>query len=402
MGVLAVRERKLKQGNGATLHIITGLNEGGAEAVLYRLCAHDKENRHVVVSLMDQGKYGPLLQATGVEVHCLGLPRGRLTAGGVLRLWRLLRAQRPDMVQTWMYHADLVGGMLARLAGVPVCWGIRNTTLPPGVSSRGTILVARLCAKLSRWVPRAIVSCSREAVRVHQALGYAADKFVCIPNGYDLTRFAPDVAARRRLRTEWAVDDGVPLLGMVARFDPQKDHPTLIAALAHAARAGTRFACVLVGDGVDAGNVALREAIAVAGLETSIRLIGRRDDVPAVMNALDLHVLSSSAEAFPNVLAEAMACGTPCVTTDVGDAALIVGDTGWVVSPRDADVLAVALAAALAARNDAAAWQARRQAARARVAQRFDIARMVASYRAVWQAARSGAPLIADNEDLAR
>lgn len=382
-------------------HIITGLNEGGAEAVLYRLCAHDTENRHVVVSLMDQGKYGPLLQAAGVEVHCLGLSRGRITLAALLRLWRLLHAHRPEVAQTWMYHADLVGGTLARLAGVPVCWGIRNTTLPPGVSSRGTILVARLCAKLSRWIPRAIVSCSREAVRVHQALGYAADKFVCIPNGYDLTRFAPDVAARRRLRAEWAVDDGVPLLGMVARYDPQKDHHTLIAALARLARGGARFACVLVGTGVDAGNAALHKAIIAAGLESSVRLVGRRDDVPAVMNALDLHVLSSSAEAFPNVLAEAMACGTPCVTTDVGDAALIVGDTGWVVPPRDADVLAGALTAALAARNDAAAWQARRQAARARVAQRFDIARMVAGYKTVWEAARSGGPLIADEEGLA-
>ena len=326
------------------LHIITGLSDGGAEAVLYRLCTHDTQNRHVVVSLMDLGKYGPLLQAAGVAVHGLGMPRGRVTPGGLLCLWRLLRAQRPDVVQTWMYHADLIGGVVARLAGVPaVCWGLRNTALEPGASTRSTIWVARLCAWLSRPVPRAIVSCSREAVRVHRALGYAAEKFVVISNGYDLTRFTPDVDARQRLRTAWGIDDGMPLIGMVARLDPQKDHATLIAALARLAQAGTAFRCVLVGGGVDAGNAALREAIGTAGLHAFVRLLGRRDDIPAVMNALDLHVLSSRGEAFPNVLAEAMACGTPGVTTDVGDAALIVGDTGWVVPPRDTDALARAL-----------------------------------------------------------
>jgi glycosyltransferase involved in cell wall biosynthesis len=382
------------------LHIITGLADGGAEAVLYRLCTHDTKNRHVVVSLMDAGKYGPLLQTAGVEVHCLHMPRGRVTAGGLWRLWRLLRTQRPSVVQTWMYHADLVGGVLARLAGVPaLCWGIHNTSLEPGSSTRSTIWVARICAWLSRWLPRAIVSCSRESVRVHRALGYAARKFFVIPNGYDLTRFAPDAAARVRLRAEWGIEDETPLIGMVARFDPQKDHATLIDALARLAHAGSRFACVLVGTGVDPGNAALREAIAAAGLETSVRLVGRRDDVPAVMNALDVHVLSSRSEAFPNVLAEAMACGTPCVTTDVGDAALIVGDTGWVVPPRDPDALARALAEALAAKNDSAAWQARKCAARERVATHFDIERMVDSYRSVWQRVQQGAPVMASEQE---
>lgn len=368
-------------------HIITGLADGGAEAVLYRLCTHDAENRHVVVSMMDEGKYGPLLRAAGVAVHCLGMPRGRVTVRGLWRLWRLLRAERPTVVQTWMYHADLVGGVLARLAGVrAVCWGIRNSNLEPGKSRRATIWIARLDARLSRWVPAAIVCCAAQARDVHVRLGYAAEKFVIIPNGYDVGRFRPDAAARARLRAEWGVPDGVPLLGMVARFDPQKDHANLLAACARLQASGADFAAVLVGTGCDAGNAALVQQLAAAGLTQRVRLLGRRDDVPAVMAALDLHVLSSAyGEAFPNVLAEAMACGTPCVTTDVGDAAQIVGETGWVVPPRDAAALAEGIAAALKEwRERPDEWAARRCAARERIVETFGLDRMVQAYRRVW------------------
>lgn len=325
-------------------HIITGLNDGGAEAVLYRLCTHDEQDRHTVVSLMDEGKYGPVLRKAGIDVHCLHLPRGRLRPAAPWRLWRLLRALDPDVVQTWMYHADLIGGLAARLAGQrAIVWGIHHTTLEPGKSSRATIAIAHVLARLSRRVPCRIAVCAQRAVAVHGELGYDTGRMVVIPNGYDLARFAPDAAARARLRAQWQVPEGVPLLGMVGRFDPLKDHANLIRALGLLKGRGIDVACVLVGTGVDAGNTALRQQIEDAGLSAQVRLLGRRDDVPAVMNALDLHVLPSAGEAFPNVLAEAMACGTPCVTTDVGDAALIVGDTGWVVPPRNPGALAAAL-----------------------------------------------------------
>ena len=120
------------------LHVITGLNDGGAEAVLHRLIKHDPHDEHLVVSLTGEGKYGPVLRQSGVPVTALEMPRGRVTWQGLSGLWRVLRAQRPDVVQTWMYHADLLGGVCARVQGLPVVWGIRNTTLVPGESRRST------------------------------------------------------------------------------------------------------------------------------------------------------------------------------------------------------------------------------------------------------------------------
>ncbi len=369
------------------LHITTGLNDGGAEAVLYRLVCHDGPERHHVVSLMDEGKYGPLLRQAGARVTCLNMPRRRLTLKGLWRLWRLLRTDRPDVVQTWMYHGDLVGGVIARLAGVRrVCWGIHHTTLEPGKSARTTIWIAHLNARLSRWVPHAIVCCAEKAREVHAALGYAADKMVVIPNGYDLGQFRPDREARERLRREWQIADGTFLIGMVGRFDPQKDHGNLIAALSRLTQRGMPFVCVLVGKDLLPDNPSISQQIAAHGLGENVRLLGQRTDIPAVMNALDVHVLSSSyGEAFPNVLAEAMACGTPCVATDVGDAAQIVGETGWVVPPRDPDALADAIQAAWTEwSRQKGRWGLRQQAARQRVAERFSIERMTEAYRAIW------------------
>lgn len=367
------------------LHIITGLNDGGAEAVLHRLISHDPLDEHHVVSLTGLGKYGPLLRERVVEVTALEMPRGRVTPGGLWALWRAVRRSKPDVIQTWMYHADLLGGVAGRLAGLPLVWGIHHTTLEPGRSARSTILVAQLCAWLSRWVPRRIVACAQASVQVHAALGYDRGRMVVIPNGYDLARFRPDAEARTRLRREWDVPDGVSLIGMVARFDPYKDHPNLIAALGQLRQSGRTFRAVLVGTGAEEGNPALAQAIRAAGLHEEVRLLGPRTDIPAVMNALDVHVLSSSGEAFPNVLAEAMACGTPCVTTDVGDAAHIVGSTGWVVPPKDSQALAQALHAALSERSNLGAWLQRQSACRTRIAANFSIDAMVQHYRAVWQ-----------------
>ena len=368
------------------LHITSGLTDGGAEAVLYRLCTHDKQNRHTVISLMDPAKYGALLEASGITVHCLGMPRGRITLIGLWRLWRLLRSERPDVVQTWMYHADLIGGTLARLAGIPiVCWGMHHSNLDPGKSPRSTIFVAQMCALLSHWVPHAIISCSAQSASVHQAMGYARGKFTIIPNGYSIVEFTPDSEARAQLRREWGINEQTILLGMVARYDPQKDHANLVNALRLIKHKKASFQCTLVGAEMDANNHELCRLIESQGVSSNVLLLGQRNDIPGVMNALDIHVLSSAGEAFPNVLAEAMACMTPCVTTDVGDAAVIVGDAGWIAPPSNSELLASAISEAIAEMQDAEQWAVRKSMCRDRVVLNFSLERMVDNYNNVWR-----------------
>lgn len=366
------------------IHVITGLGDGGAEKILYRLCSHDELNTHIVFSLMDKGKYGTLLHEKGITVHQLNMPQGRVTISGMVKLYRLIHSLKPDVVQTWMYHADIVGGVLARLAGVNrVFWGVRSA-LEPGKSRRSTIAIAHLNAHLSHWIPAGIVCCAERTRKTQQTLGFAIEKLVVIPNGYDLNHFKPDTTARLRLREEWGVDHDMPLLGMVGRFNPLKDHENLLRALTRLKQANIPFRCVLVGRGLDADNVQLVAWLEQYKLCNEVLLLSQRSDIPAVMSALDLHVLSSSNEAFPNVLAEAMACGTPCVTTDVGDAAFIVGDTGWVTPPSDSVQLAGIIESALTARGNITDWQVRCEAARMRVIENFSLEKMIMAYHAVW------------------
>jgi glycosyltransferase involved in cell wall biosynthesis len=375
------------------LHITTGLGNGGAEAVLHGLVTGDRSGtHHEVVSLTDSGFYGERLERAGIRVHALHLPRGRVTLSALLRLRQIIRAARADRVQTWMYHANLVGGVLAKLAGVRVIWSVHHSDLDPEKVSLLTRLIASLGARLSALVPERIVYCSATSARVHETLGYRASRSVVINNGVDVQRFAPDEIARARLRAEWGFDEHQLLIGMVARWDPLKDHASLLAGFVVArSRLPPNCRLLLVGPGMDAANTELASLVERHGLCGHVVLAGLRADVPAVMNALDLHVLSSSGEAFGNVTVEAMACGVPAVVTSVGAGAEIVGDTGWIVPPKAPQDLGGAMVSAVALMSSVSDWQRRRQACRARVLGYFSLNQMVDSYHAVWLGKPAGA-----------
>lgn len=369
-------------------HLITSLDAGGAEQILYRVCTSDTNAIHTVISLRDEGVYGAPLREHGIHVHTLDLKPGRLSWSAVKKLHTILTQNPPDVLQTWMYHAEFLGSLVGWWAGVGhIVWSIHNTDLVPGQSSRLTILISKINAWLSHRIPDKIIACGAQARLAHIRQGYDPGRFVVVPNGYDLSVFRPDSSTGKRLRAELGIADSEILTGTVARIDPMKDHRTLIAALAKLRDQRRRFTHLLVGDGCADTNPAITDLIAEHGLGSCVRLLGRRGDIPAVMNALDLHVLSSRREAFPNALAEAMACGTPCVSTDAGDAAMIVGDTGWVVPIQDPTALAGAIGSAFDAMADLGAWQARSTACREHISASFTLDEMINGYHSVWSTA---------------
>ena len=242
-----------------------------------------------------------------------------------------------------------------------------------------TRVVRRVCALLSHILPRQIYLNSETASRIHVSLGYATKKMKVIPNGFDLSRFQPDISARFRLRTELGCAQETPLVGMMGRFDPLKNHAGFFSAMAIVHQHMPQVQLVLAGNGVDRNNKELMQLVEGAGLLANAHLLGQRDDMPQLMAALDILACPSHAEAFPNVVGEAMASGVPCVATDVGDCAYIIGDSGHVV-PAD-DMVGVALGITTLLEIPRAQWSTLSEKARARVASHFEIGGVVRRYQ---------------------
>lgn len=366
------------------LHVITTLDTGGAEMMLYKLLSRTRHDA-AVVSMTTVGSIGERLQGRGVPVSALRMTNGVPDPRGAWRLAKLIRERRPQVVQTWMYHADVLGGVTARLfRRLPVVWNIRQSNLDPQKSKRATILTARACGPLSRWVPRRIVCCSEVARQMHAGLGYEEKKIVVIPNGFDLDVLRPDPSARDAVRRELGLRAETPLVGLIARFDPQKDHRTFLeaAGILHGRVPEVHF--VLAGQGVNDSNLELRRWVATVGLDGRVHLLGRRDDAARLTAALDVATSSSAyGEGFPNTVGEAMALEVPCVVTEVGDSGLILGDGGMVVPPRDPAALAEGWRTLLLLHPAERARIGRR--ARERVARLYSLEHVVVQYENLYE-----------------
>ena len=323
---------------------------------------------------------GDKIEALGVPVLAVDMQPGRFSISGYRRLVHILREHRSDVVQTWMYHANLIGGLAARQAEVPrIVWGLHHTTLDPRRDKRHTIWAARLGGFLSGRVPDRVICCSQATCDTHCQIGYRADRMIVIPNGYDLATFKPDHGARARLHEELGLDQSVKVIGMAARFHPQKDHENFLDAAAITMKSREDIQFLLCGGEIDMGNATLMAWISERGLEGRVHLLGVRHDMPSVYAGLDVATLSSShGEAFPNVVSESMSCGIPTIVTDVGDAVHIVGDAGWVVSPSDSEALAGAWLEALALSPEEREKLGLKT--RTRIRERFSIQSMVARY----------------------
>jgi glycosyltransferase involved in cell wall biosynthesis len=337
-----------------------------------------------VISLSAGGDLAEDIRALGIAVESLGMRPSRPNPADVWRLSRRIRSLRPDIVQTWMYHADLVGGFANRLGGqAGLVWGLHNSDLDPKRTKTSTRFIARLCGLLSHHLPDRIVSCSETAARLHVQLGYDANKFIVIPNGFDTDKFQPDRDAYDSVRRELAIPSDTRLVGLVARLDPQKDHANFIEAAGRVAALHDDVRFVVVGAGCVPGAAELQSWIASTGVAERFHLLGLRRDVPRLLAALDLSVTSSAyGEAFPLVIGESMSSGVPCVATDVGDSAVIIGDTGQVVPPRNARALADAISAVLALGRVERASLGR--SARERVKARYSLPAVASRYQSLY------------------
>lgn len=331
------------------VHIISGLGVGGAETMLYRLIQSRRgkgDEVHYVISLTDNCSFD--FAALGVTMEILDLRRGFAPLTGLVKIRGALARLKPYIVQAWMYHGNIAAA-LASPRHIPVIWSIHHSL--HGLKREKAML--RFLIKVGALLGRQkqickIIYVSERSRMHHQAIGYPPEKGIVIPNGFDSQAFAPDAAARDTVRRQLGFDDNCLLVGNFGRYDPIKDYNLLLAAFAAVSKEFPRAFLLLAGRDLVESNNELVSKIHSLGLADHIVLLGPRTEMPRLYNALDLYVLSSKSESFPNVLGEAACCGIPAITTDVGDAALIVGDCGRVVPPSDPEALSHALREMLA------------------------------------------------------
>lgn len=325
------------------LHIIISLHIGGAEKMLKRLIESNFNNtvqKHIVVSLTDIGEVGAELQGRGIEVYSLRLRSTLSIPVALWRLVRLIRASKVDIIQTWMYHADLLGGVAALLAGNRnVIWGIRTTDIAEGAPFV-TIAIRWLNARLSYWLPRVIVCAAEASKQSHIALGFDSTKMVVVPNGYDFLKVVSSSNERQSFRNLYEIKSDEIVIGSLGRFHEIKGQAYFVQVATLLAPKYPQLKFLMVGRGLNWENPLLVNWINKSGYKNRFILLGERNDIPQCLSAMDIFCLHSLSEGFPNVLAEAMASGLPCVTTDVGDSALLLMDAGIVVPKADPVALA--------------------------------------------------------------
>ncbi|MGI9256648.1 MAG: glycosyltransferase family 4 protein [Salinispira sp.] len=362
--------------------IITGLSVGGAETVLLRLLQRINRSRFSVhvVSLGSMGVLGSSIEELGIPVTALGMTPGKLSIPLFIRLVSLLRKIRPDIVQTWMYHADVLGGAAAYLAGVRrILWNIR--VVRPG--SRTTTAVMKMCAPLSYIIPRKILACAEAVRRSHCAQGYCSRKMQVLPNGVDTEFFHPNNSARAAFRRKLGIHNTTPLVGYVGRFHPNKNIPNFLKhAVSRVLQNNSAAHVALIGSELTHDNLVLQQAMSDFPHER-VHLLGPHNAIAAAMSAFDVLALPSHIEGFPNVLLEAMACGVPSVATSTGDSAIIIGNLGRIVEVGDMEGLANSIIEILALPE-----QERQDIgikARERIVKEYDIKTMIHKYEKIYE-----------------
>lgn len=368
------------------VHIITGLSSGGAETMLLKLLSAGRSaSDSAVVSLSREGPIGKKISDLGIPVYNLNLTRGLPDPVKLFSMIPLVRRLRPQLIQGWMPH----GNFMAMIAGislwnrVPVLWNIRMSLYDPDLERKVTAMLIRLGARLS-WYPEKIIYNSTVAAEQHEAHGYRAAKRIVIPNGFDCQMFQPSDKARCSVREELGIKADDVLVGLIARYHPMKDHPGFLQAAGVLARNHPNVYFLLAGTGVTASQNALAQVVEEEKLQGRVFLLGERSDIPRLTAALDIACSASAwAEGFSNALGEAMACAVPCVTTDVGDSAHIVADTGLAVPANHPLELAQAISSLIKMGRER-----RRQlglAARRRVETEFALPSIASRYYELYQ-----------------
>lgn len=328
------------------LHVIVDTDVGGAELMLRRLILHPKSSAsvsHSVVSLTSVGVIGNELLNNGVDVVGLGANSWCTKMKLIFLLVKEISQRKPDVVHTWMYHSDLLGGVAAKICRIQkIVWCVRSSDITKG-TSKLTVLIRRMCASLSKSIPDTIIFAANVSKDVHTSIGYDKDKSIVISNGFMCPLDKENLFDRDSARNQIGISKDEICIVSVARFNRVKDQYTFIRMASILLKSHGNLIFLMVGRGNTEKNKELVDALERHGVKEKFLLVGEVNNPSYYLKASDVFCLHSVTEGFPNSLGEAMLNGLPCVTTDVGDAAYMLDNPNYVVPHSNDNALASAV-----------------------------------------------------------
>lgn len=365
------------------VHLIPNLALGGAERTLQNLILSNRRHdiEHIVVTLIGGGIIAEKLRERNIRVFEFVLSKNIKSGKSLYRLLRTIGTLDPDFLFGWMYHANIFALIAHKLirGRTKLIWNIRHSIYRFSDEKHTTALMIKLGSLLSRF-PDLIVYNSNTSATLHEKIGYAKGASVVIHNGIDCDDFRPDSNARIRLLERIQKPEDTRLVGIVGRYHPAKDYRTFVSAAAMLMKMQSRVHFVMIGRGLEKTNSDLMGSLQELGVCDHFSLLGEIENVKRLMPGFDVCVSSSVSEAFPNVVAESMACGVPCVVTDVGDSSNIVGDIGFTVPARNPSALAQAINELLSLSNTEV--ERLSKAARNRILELFSSSEMISRFNA--------------------
>tara|TARA_Y100000589_G_C27185849_1_gene642638 strand:+ start:970 stop:2100 length:1131 start_codon:yes stop_codon:yes gene_type:complete len=315
--------------NCKKLYVTNTLESGGAEKILFQLIKDSNKSDISIISLTSLGTLGRKLINKGFRVYALNIRKDFISIFKIFKLLYLIATLKPLILHSWLYHSNLIAGIFAKITGVKkVYWSIHHDYES---STLIMMLEMKLLMVLSYLVPDKIIFSSFSSKINHINNGYKKSNSIIIENGVSTEKFKKNKTTRKKLRLKLGIQNDCFIIGNIARYHPIKDHDNLLKALKILSQKKVNFKCILVGRGLSSDNKELLNKINYLDLNDRVILFGQTNKIHRIINIFDLNILTSKMECSPLSLLESMAVGIPCMSTNVGDAKCMIGETGWII-----------------------------------------------------------------------